>query len=73
MFDRVPINGLLLTILAFLSTIAVLFAKQILSDPRKKTRGDKVLLKELLEGFGLEIPSELKDSESSAIKSIKSP
>tara|TARA_Y100001968_G_scaffold333747_1_gene399004 strand:+ start:7505 stop:7783 length:279 start_codon:yes stop_codon:yes gene_type:complete len=46
---------------------------------RKSLRGvksvdqEKLLLKQLLEGFGLEIPSELKNLEPKVIKSIKAP
>tara|TARA_Y100001968_G_scaffold311937_1_gene334555 strand:+ start:87 stop:320 length:234 start_codon:yes stop_codon:yes gene_type:complete len=39
----------------------------------KSVDQEKLLLKQLLEGFGLEIPSELKDLEPRVIKSIKSP
>ena len=39
----------------------------------KKAEEDKALLKELLEGFGLDIPPELKDPEAKVIKSIKTP
>ena len=42
-----------------------------MNDPRKKAEEDKALLKELLEGFGLEVPAELKKPGDSLIKSIK--
>ena len=46
-------------------------AKQFLNDPLKKAQDDKVLLKELLEGFGLEVPAELKEADGNVIKPIK--
>ena len=45
-------------------------AKQILTDPNKKAEEDKALLKELLEGFGLELPPELKEQEAKVMNSI---
>tara|TARA_B100000700_G_C14586338_1_gene642591 strand:- start:167 stop:400 length:234 start_codon:yes stop_codon:yes gene_type:complete len=39
----------------------------------KGTDQEKLLLKQMLEGFGLDIPSELKDLEPRVIKSIKTP
>ena len=38
---------------------------------QSKDKSDKVLLKQLLEGFGLEIPSELEDKTTNVAKSIK--
>ncbi len=63
--------GFLLAFLAVSSITALYFARQYLNDPKKKSAQDKALLKELLEGFGLEIPSELKDTDPTVIKTIK--
>ncbi len=38
---------------------------------QSKDKSDKVLLKQLLEGFGLEIPSELEGKTTNVAKSIK--
>ena len=38
-----------------------------------KDKNDKQLLRQLLEGFGLEIPDELNEGEISVIKSVKTP
>tara|TARA_B100000700_G_scaffold132434_1_gene147948 strand:- start:259 stop:489 length:231 start_codon:yes stop_codon:yes gene_type:complete len=38
---------------------------------KNKAQANKMLLKQLLEGFGLEIPSELNEVDGSIIKSIK--
>ncbi len=56
-----------------LSLGLALLSRQILNDPRKKAEEDKALLKQLLEGFGLEIPPELHETEAKVIKSIKVP
>ena len=50
-----------------------IISKQTLQDPSKKAVQDKALLKKLLEDFGLEIPSELKDVKASMVKPIKTP
>ncbi len=57
----------------FLCAGWLLSTKQIFNDPKKKTEEDKELLKKLLEGFGLEIPTELQETQSPVIKTIKSP
>ena len=49
-----------------------LFLKQ-LSKFNKKSRANKLLLKKLLEGFGLDVPSELNELEGSVLNSIKGP
>ncbi len=48
-----------------------LLGYQIAFDSQKKAVADKVLLKQLLESFGLEIPAELKEQTDEVIKSIK--
>ncbi len=47
--------------------------KRITLNPKKKSEADRLLLKQLLEGFGLEVPSELNENETGVIKSIKAP
>ncbi len=74
MIDRLPQNasiyGLITALItAFIMAIGFL-AKQILTDPNKKAEEDKALLKELLEGFGLELPPELKEQEAKVMNSI---
>ncbi len=68
---RLPLLGVVGSALAGISIVSVLLAKQASNDPQKKAENDRVLLKELLEGFGLDVPKELEDSEAQAIKSIK--
>ncbi len=43
--------------------------QQILKSSDAKQRADKALLKELLEGFGLDLPAELKDPKAKVLKS----
>ncbi len=42
-----------------------------MSSPKKKNKGSKELLKELLEGFGLEVPIELQEPEGTVLNSMK--
>ncbi len=65
--------GLIGAALAAVAVITVFVGKQIFTDSKKKSADDKALLKELLEGFGLEVPAELKESEITVIKPIKTP
>ena len=51
---------------------AFLFYKQFITSG-DKGKANKELLKQLLEGFGLEIPAELNEEEGNVIKTIKSP
>ena len=53
-----------------ISLALVLMTKQDSKDG-KSAQENKVLLKQLLEGFGLEIPAELKEPEGVVMKSIK--
>ena len=75
MFYQLSLVGsILIGLVAILAAaLGFVIAKQVVNDPKKKALEDKVLLKELLEGFGLEVPSELKEAESGVIKSIKTP
>ena len=59
-------------LIAFLFLYKVFIAPQILKW-QNKTQSNKLLLKELLEGFGLEVPSELNETDVSTVKSIKGP
>ncbi len=52
---------------------AILAVKKISKIPKPKVQSNKALLKELLEGFGLDVPAELTEDESIVVKSIKSP
>ncbi len=64
----------ILTLLLGVLVLGLTFAvKRGFNDPKKKTALNKALLKELLERFGLELPSELKEEESNVINSIKAP
>ena len=73
MFYQLQFLGLISAGLAVIAIAAVFIAKQSLIDPKKKEQEDKALLKELLEGFGLEVPSELNEPERTLIKPIKTP
>ena len=59
---------------AFFVAVTLFFSfRRNAGDPKMKFQDDRALLKELLEGFGLEVPNELKNNNSTVIKSIKSP
>ena len=53
--------------------IAVSTFNQKILKTKNKAPDSKELLKDLLEGFGLEVPAELNDSDSTAVNSIKTP
>ncbi len=53
-----------------LAAVILLVAKSD-SRPEKSTQANKALLKHLLEGFGLEIPDELREQEEAVVRSIK--
>ncbi len=62
---------LLGAVIAFIFALiggAAFFIKQVTSHPKRKAIEDKALLKELLEGFGLEVPDELQEAKSNVIK-----
>ena len=73
LFTRYPYIGLIGVIFFGLTVSLAFLSKYFLNDSRKKANDDKALLKQLLEDFGLDIPSELQDPESKVIKSIKTP
>ena len=73
--DRLPVQiTLLVALVSSLGLLLIilkgLFFKQ-LSKSNNKSRANKLLLKELLEGFGLEVPSELAELEGTVLNSIK--
>ncbi len=49
---------------------SILFARQDSTDA-KKIQENKALLKQLLEGFGLELPAELREPDNVAFKTRK--
>tara|TARA_B100000700_G_C14234041_1_gene484990 strand:+ start:186 stop:419 length:234 start_codon:yes stop_codon:yes gene_type:complete len=57
------ISGVLLILISFL------FNKYVFVQ--KKGKSNKLLLKELLESFGLEVPSELEEPTPDVIKTVK--
>ena len=57
----------------FVCVLCVYFFYRKFSQNKNKSISDKLLLKQLLEGFGLEVPSELEEEAVSVIKSIKHP
>ncbi len=68
------------TFIAFASSICaaflyglILFIHKSIKGTWQKQKSNKVLLKELLEAFDLEIPAELQEKEAGVVKSIKSP
>ena len=63
--------GLIAAGLAIVAFLLAFLGKQIFNDPKKKAEDDKALLKELLEGFGLDIPVELQEAEGNVIKPMK--
>ena len=68
-----PLAGGIGAAVAVFILTGAFIVKQFSSDTKKKAEEDKVLLRKLLEGFGLELPSELKEPEVTVIKSIKTP
>ena len=58
--------------ISFFIIFKVFFAKQF-SRLQNKSQDNKLLLKQLLEGFGLEVPSELNEAETPVVKTIKGP
>tara|TARA_Y100001968_G_C19364493_1_gene721708 strand:- start:344 stop:577 length:234 start_codon:yes stop_codon:yes gene_type:complete len=73
--DRL-LSEFILLITAIIALIAVLFFSKSFISPQNwkkqnKIQANKQLLKQLLEGFGLELPSELKQGDISPVKSMK--
>ena len=68
-------NSLTIVILTILGALGIIAITAIAINKRESkehsTKNKKAMLKELLEGFGLEVPAELKDMESPVIKSVK--
>ena len=62
-------------IVALISTFLILAAfvtRRYLKAPSKDL-DNRLLLKQLLEGFGLELPPELEEISSPVVKSVKAP
>ncbi len=72
LFGLPPLIGVLglIALVAVVAVVLAFFLNQG-SYGLKKSQENKILLKQLLEGFGLEVPSELKDPEGAVIKSSK--
>ena len=66
-----PLLGITVVVAVLLVSTLILISKHFYGDTNKKVIEDKVLLKKLLEGFGLDIPPELQEPEPTVIKSIK--
>ena len=67
------LSGLLGTVVASLSIAVLFFIRQLSKDSKKSPEDGKALLKELLEGFELEVPEELQETPNNIIKTIKTP
>ena len=77
MREEVPyyfsLTGVIAVLAVFVTIGAAFLVKQFSKDPKKKASEDKALLKELLEGFGLEVPAELNEQNGTVVNSIKRP
>ena len=71
LLSQSPLVGFIAVIVVAITVALVLFRRPLLTDSKSKAQEDKILLRKLLEGFGLEIPEELREQEGSVIKSIK--
>ena len=61
------------TILSAIGSLTlVFFLRYQIAKTDRKAKDDRVLLKELLERFDLDVPAELKESEGVQIKTIES-
>ncbi len=58
-----------ITLTSFVIVI-IIFARYKLFNTERKVKEDKVLLKQLLEGFDLEIPTELQETDGVTITQI---
>ena len=59
-------------LIAIGSLTLVFFLRYQIAKTDRKAKDDRVLLKELLERFDLDVPAELKESEGVQIKTIES-
>ena len=66
-----PMLGLVATSIAIFLGFSFLVARRYLIGTHKKSHHDKLLLKELLEEFDLDIPLELQGLNKRVIKSIE--
>mgnify|MGYP001378955464 CR=1 FL=1 len=64
--------GTIAMVSAAFATTAIFKTNNVLKNTNKKLKDNKALLKELLEGFGLEIPSELHQASDTSINQLKS-
>ncbi|WP_320674167.1 hypothetical protein [Prochlorococcus sp. MIT 1341] len=69
MLSPLPSSIIAITVLTAV-TVFILITRQQ-EKPKKKSYDSKVLLKELLESFGLEIPVELEEPKETVISSAK--
>ena len=73
--ELIPNNQQLFIVLFSLSISIGLFflsfSRKKISKILKKSRSKKLLLKEMLESFGLDVPQELEESGANLIKSVK--
>ena len=67
--DDLPKISLITSAITASMITMTFWVKQMINDPNRKAREDKALLKQLLEGFGLEIPQELKELDEPVIHS----
>ena len=73
LFDQLPTAAIFFAIAIGLLATVIFFILKKLSKGQNKGASDKLLLKQLLEGFGLDVPPELNEREVPVIKSIKGP
>ena len=66
-----PLIGLIAISIAFLSGLFFLLLRLFFLDSQRKALNDKILLKSLLEDFGLDVPLELKDIKKALVNPIK--
>ena len=73
LFTQLPIGIIFISVVLPLFVVAIFFITKQFTKGLNKGDADKLLLKQLLEGFGLEVPPELNEREVPVIESIKGP
>ena len=68
LLTRYPYIGLIGATFFGLTVSVAFLSKHFFNDSRKKVDDNKALLKQLLERFGLDIPSELQEPETKVVK-----
>ena len=70
---QLPSQNIFLVISGLIGALSVfaVFMKKQNSQEGKKVQANKALLKQLLEGFGLEVPAELNETAGAVIESSK--